>query len=218
MPRRRVVEQTRLRIVWSTLRRRYLVNWHIRDGGSEMFRPNRAIVRYRFQDHSHQWHDSAASRMWWKSYVRSDPYTKLHDPTWDLYLRPLRDPRYLQPLRAQLTGRHPGDAIITTGIAANTLTLHADRGGAISKPVSQLMVGLGFKRSRSRPRSVTTTRSRGPPLRRLRIPRHFRRASAASKTRVSSGRDFVIQPCIARHFDARTVWISPSGWKVATTS
>ena len=35
---------------WGTLRRRYLVNWQIRDGRTEMFRPNTIpIVRYRFR-------------------------------------------------------------------------------------------------------------------------------------------------------------------------
>ena len=35
---------------WGTLRRRYLVNWQIRDGRTEMLRPNAIpIVRYRFR-------------------------------------------------------------------------------------------------------------------------------------------------------------------------
>ncbi|HEY5111717.1 MAG TPA: IS3 family transposase [Acidimicrobiales bacterium] len=53
---------------------------------------------------------------------------------------------------AQLAKEFIEDAILTQGVARDTLTIHADRGGAMrSKPVSQLMVDLGVTRSHSRP-------------------------------------------------------------------
>jgi putative transposase len=53
---------------------------------------------------------------------------------------------------AELAKEFIEDAILTQGITRDTLTIHADRGGAMrSKPVSQLMVDLGVTRSHSRP-------------------------------------------------------------------
>jgi putative transposase len=53
---------------------------------------------------------------------------------------------------AELAKEFIEDAIVTQGITRDTLTIHADRGGAMrSKPVSQLMVDLGVVRSHSRP-------------------------------------------------------------------
>ncbi len=53
---------------------------------------------------------------------------------------------------AELAKEFIEDAIATQGITRDTLTIHADRGGAMrSKPVSQLMVDLGVTRSHSRP-------------------------------------------------------------------
>lgn len=53
---------------------------------------------------------------------------------------------------AELAKEFIEDAILTQGVTRDTLTIHADRGGAMrSKPVSQLMVDLGVTRSHSRP-------------------------------------------------------------------
>ena len=94
--------------------------------------------------------------------LRSDPYTKLHGPTrghfYDLYVILDIFSRYVLNWLvaahedAELAKEFIEDAILTQGITRDTLTIHADRGGAMrSKPVSQLMVDLGVTRSHSRP-------------------------------------------------------------------
>jgi putative transposase len=88
--------------------------------------------------------------------------TKLHGPTrglfYDLYVILDIFSRYVLNWLvaahedAQLAKEFIEDAILTQGITRDTLTIHADRGGAMrSKPVSQLMVDLGVTRSHSRP-------------------------------------------------------------------
>ena len=53
---------------------------------------------------------------------------------------------------AQLAKEFINDAVHTQAVSRDELTIHADRGGAMcSKPVSQLMVDLGVRRSHSRP-------------------------------------------------------------------
>ena len=53
---------------------------------------------------------------------------------------------------AQLAKEFINDAVNTQAVSRDELTIHADRGGAMrSKPVSQLMVDLGVRRSHSRP-------------------------------------------------------------------
>jgi putative transposase len=88
--------------------------------------------------------------------------TKLHGPTrglfYDLYVILDILSRYVLNWLvaahedAELAKEFIEDAILTQGITRGTLTIHADRGGAMrSKPVSQLMVDLGVTRSHSRP-------------------------------------------------------------------
>jgi putative transposase len=88
--------------------------------------------------------------------------SKLHGPTrglsYDLYVILDIFSRYVLNWLvaahedAELAKEFIEDAIITQGVARDTLTIHADRGGAMrSKPVSQLMVDLGIVRSHSRP-------------------------------------------------------------------
>jgi putative transposase len=88
--------------------------------------------------------------------------TKLHGPTrglfYDLYVFLGIFSRYVLNWLvaahedAELAKEFIEDAILTQGITRDTLTIHADRGGAMrSKPVSQLMVDLGVTRSHSRP-------------------------------------------------------------------
>jgi len=88
--------------------------------------------------------------------------TKLHGPArglfYDLYVILDIFSRYVLNWLvaahedAELAKEFIEDAILTQGITRDTLTIHADRGGAMrSKPVSQLMVDLGVTRSHSRP-------------------------------------------------------------------
>ena len=88
--------------------------------------------------------------------------TKLHGPMrglfYDLYVILDTFSRYVLNWLvaahedAELAKEFIEDAIVTQGITRDTLTIHADRGGAMrSKPVSQLMVDLGVTRSHSRP-------------------------------------------------------------------
>jgi len=88
--------------------------------------------------------------------------TKLHGPTrglfYDLYVILDIFSRYVLNwlVAAHETRNSPKSSSktrsFTQGITRDTLTIHADRGGAMrSKPVSQLMVDLGVTRSHSRP-------------------------------------------------------------------
>ena len=88
--------------------------------------------------------------------------TKLHGPTrglfYDLYVFLGIFSRYVLNWLvaahedAELAKEFIEDAILTQGITRDTLTIHADHGGAMrSKPVSQFMVDLGVTRSHSRP-------------------------------------------------------------------
>ena len=79
----------------------------------------------------------------------------------ELFL-PVCHSRYLQPHSGRLVYRRKGECspgrsliqetLLREGIVAGTLTLHADRGSAMtSTTVAELLVDLGVEKSHSRP-------------------------------------------------------------------
>ena len=112
-----------------TLVRRHLPGWRIRAGGIEFFRATRvSVTRYRGiripiplgERHGMTLRRAGCSGMGTSGSeggqqkptsrktgraLLSDPYTKLRGPARGIYLRLLRDPRHLLPLRRRLHRR-----------------------------------------------------------------------------------------------------------------
>ena len=125
--------------------------------------------------------------------------TKLHGPTrglfYDLYVILDILSRYVLNWLvaahedAELAKEFIEDAILTQGITRDTLTIHADRGGAMrSKPVSQLMVDLGVTKSHSRPHVSNDNPFSEAAFKTLKYCRRSPHASGASRTPGSSAR------------------------------
>ena len=77
------------------------------------------------------------------------------------------------------------------GIGREQLTIHADRGSAMtSKPVALLLADLGVTKTHGAPTSPTTTRSRRRSSRPSSTARSSQTASARSRTRGPTAREF----------------------------